>query len=115
MYQPWTFAAAMASGSALIAFAVTQGNPSGPEPSLAPSPDAVRVVPPDAPTWVPEPPVITIDLPAVVITARPLTARKREVIEHRLRPCSGWRAIGPAYVDSAGSPTGERRVRELCE
>jgi hypothetical protein len=115
MYQPWIFAAAVVSGSALIAFSVTQANPIGPEPSLEPSPDAVRVVPPDAPTWVPEPPVTSIDLPALVITARSLTARKREAIEPRLRPCSGWRAIGPAYVDSAGNPTGERRVRELCE
>ena len=116
MHQALIFGAAMTCGCALIALAVAQGNPRAPEPSLEPSPEAVRIIAPDSPTWVAEPRIETIDLPDVVITATAPPARGQAAPgEPELRPCSRWRAIGPAYVDSAGNPSGERRVRELCE
>ena len=116
MYQPWIFGATMIGGCVLIALTATRGNPGAPEPSLEPSPESVRVIPPNAPTWVPEPRITTIDLPEVVITAAaPAARRKALVSERELHACSIWRTIGPAYVDSAGNPSGERKVRELCD
>jgi hypothetical protein len=116
MHKPLIFGAAMTLGCALFAFAATLEGQHGVEPSIEPSPDAVRVIPPDAPIWVKEPEVSAFELPEVVVTATARTARLGPAAsERRPRPCSHWRVIGPAYVDDEGNASGERRVRELCE
>jgi hypothetical protein len=118
MYQPWIFGTMVAAGGGLVALAVTRQHPVE-LPSIAPQPAAaVHVVPPAPPPTVVEPASNPpLELAPIVIEGR---AHHRAVAAPSVappkateRPCSDWRALGPAHV-VAGSPTGDVSVRTLC-
>jgi hypothetical protein len=115
MYQPWVFAATLAAGSGLFAYAAQRADVS-PSPDIAPSPDAVRVIPMPEPTPVVEPASTVMTIEPIVVEAKRQVVRakasepKPAAVE---RPCSEWRAISPSHI-SQGKPLGTVSVRELC-
>lgn len=117
MYQPWLFAATIAGGSGLFAYAAVQPKPMPPD--IAPPPDSVHVVP--YPVAVPEPVVepasTVLELEPIVIEAKRHVVRAKSTAPkpnvEASRPCSDWREIGPSHV-SQGKPSGTVSVRELC-
>jgi hypothetical protein len=119
MYQPWIFAATIAAGSGLFAYAAQQAAP--PAPDIAPAPEAVRVIPIPTPEPVVEPASTFMTIEPIVIEATRKVARastavpKPAVAEPAVaeRPCSDWRAISPSHV-TQGKPLGTVSVRELC-
>lgn len=117
MYQPWVFAATIAAGSGLFAYAAVQRAPEPPD--LTPSPESVRVIPPP-PVTVPEPVIEptsnVVEVEPVVIEAARRVARPKATapeVTLATRPCSSWREVSPSYV-SQGKPSGTVSVRELC-
>jgi hypothetical protein len=113
MYQPWVFAATLAAGSGLFAYAA--GQQATPPPDIAPVPEAIRVVPVPTPAPVVEPASTVLEIEPIVIegtrhvrAAAP--APKQKSLD---RPCSDWRELGPSRV-SRSKPNGSVSVRELC-
>ena len=114
MYQPWVFAATIAAGSGFFAYAAAQRE--APPPDIAPSPEAVHVIPIPAPApVVVEPASSVVELAPVVIEGRRhvRAAVPAPKPTSAARPCSDWRELGPAHV-SRGQPSGSVSVRELC-
>jgi hypothetical protein len=115
MYQPWVFAATIAAGSGLFAYAETHRGSTAP-PDIAPAPEAVRIIPMPEPAPVVEPAsTVMIIEPIVVEAKRQVVRSKAPALEpaNLTRPCSDWRAISPSHV-SQGKPAGTVSVRELC-
>jgi hypothetical protein len=115
MYQPWVFAATLAAGSGLFAYAAQRGDLS-PPPDITPSPDSVRVIPMPVPEPVVEPASTVMTLEPIVIEAKHRVVRAKATVPKpaaAARPCSDWRAISPSHV-SQGKPLGTVSVRELC-
>lgn len=115
MYQAWLFAASIAAGTGLFAYAAQQRGTAPPD--LAPAPEAVRVVPQAAPAPIVEPPEPSVlEIEPIVIEARqrpvPMAAPapKPKVVD---RPCSDWRELGPSRV-SDNKAVGSVSVRALC-
>jgi hypothetical protein len=113
MYQPWVFAATLAAGSGLFAYAAVQHGT--PPPDIAPAPEAVRVIPMPEPAPVVEPVSTVVMVEPIVIEATRYVraaapAPKPKELD---RPCSEWRELGPSHVMSGKTP-GVVSVRELC-
>lgn len=120
MYQPWLFGMMMAAGTGLVAATVTLQRPPASEPVLVvPTETAVHVVPPPAPTTVPEPAAAepVLQMAPVVIEARryrtPVALPVTPEPAAAERPCSTWRDLGPTHVVDA-KPSGDLQVRDLC-
>jgi hypothetical protein len=118
MYQPWIFAATLAAGSGMFAYAAVQHRLV--PPSIAPAPESVQIVRPlTQPEPIVEPASTALELEPIVIEGRRRVtrapARPEPVVEvvEVARPCSTWREISPSHV-SQGKPTGTVSVRELC-
>ena len=114
MYQPWVFAATLAAGSGLFAYAAVQRDT--PPPDISPAPEAVRIVPVPTPAPVVEPASTVVEIAPIVIEGR-RHARVAAAPEPKQksvdRPCSDWRELGPSRV-SRTKPSGSVSVRELC-
>ena len=113
MYQPWIFAATIAAGSGLFAYAVGQRDLQVPD--IAPSPEAVHVIPIPVPAAIVEPASTVVELAPVVIEGRRHVRAAAPAAKppDAARPCSNWRELGPSHV-SQGQPSGSVSVRELC-
>lgn len=116
MYQPWVFAATLAAGSGLFAYAAVQDGVAPPD--IAPAPESVQVIPyPTPPEPVVEPASTVLEIEPIVIEAKRHVVRAKAVapapVVEATRPCSSWREIGPSHV-SQGTPSGAVSVRELC-
>jgi hypothetical protein len=116
MYQPWLFAATIAGGSGLFAYAAVQHGVAPPD--IAPAPESVNVVPFAVPVPEPvvEPASTVMEIEPIVIEAKRHVRAKAVVPKPSVeasRPCSNWREIGPSHV-SQGNPSGAVSVRELC-
>ena len=115
MYQPWVFAATIAAGSGLFAYAAVQDGGMH-LPDITPAPESVRVIPMPVPEPVAEPVSTVMEIEPIVIEAKRQVVRAKAAppkLVEPTRPCSSWREIGPAHV-SQGKPTGTVSVRELC-
>jgi hypothetical protein len=123
MYQPWIFGTVTAAGAGLVALTVTLQRPPVPDRPLTTSdPVSVNLVPP-TPVEISEPETepAVVELDPIVVRApmkaRPQPAPPAEVTPVSVpaeRPCSDWRELGPTHV-VAGTPSGDLRVRALCE
>jgi hypothetical protein len=126
MIKPLLFAASLLSGSGLFAYSATvqETRRAAEQPALAPSPEAVRIVPPAPPMVISEPgPVVVepavLELEPVVIepparrrvAPAPVVPARTETLTS---PCSGWRELGPQNMTS-GTATGMHQVREICD
>jgi hypothetical protein len=113
MYQPWVFAATLAGGSGLFAYAAVQRE--APPPDIAPAPEAVTVVAIPEPAPVVEPVSTVVELTPIVIEGKRQARVAAPALKPKspVRPCSDWRELGPAHV-SSGTPSGSVSVRELC-
>jgi len=115
MYQSWVFATTLAAGSGLFAYAATTGPPD----LFAPTPaavEAVRVLPPEAPTTIAEPaeePMVILEPVVIEAHQAPRVKAKPKEAAPIDRPCSSWRELGPTNV-TKGKTTGSVSVRELC-
>jgi hypothetical protein len=123
MYQPWIFATVTAAGAGLVALTVTlQRPPVVPDQSPTPSdPVGVNLVPPRVEEIIEPEPEPAVELEPIVIRA-PLKQRSQPALPAEVtpvsapaeRPCSDWRELGPTHV-VAGTPSGDLRVRALCQ
>jgi len=121
-YKPLITALSLVWGGGLVGYAMNVQEDQRAlieQTSLQASPEAVRVVPPPRVATISEPAPIVIEpavleIPAVVIRATRHKPTALKAPEPTVKPCSGWRELGPQHV-SSGKASGLHEVRELCQ